>query len=167
MFNGSWACPSVGRAGRWPVSIEPAVPAVGRRGGETLDRRDAGVGGRASSVRLSTDLGVAATSGLEGESKTHLSAVGSGRAESATETAKTTAFGPQREQLRSAQGGAQGPRMDMGLHPRSDDQRPGDEVAVDRRRGVPRAVPVGWENGGPLAGIPYAGPRETKSGCCA
>jgi hypothetical protein len=78
-----------------PISIESAVQAIDERGGKTLDCRDVGSGGQASTLWLSTDLGIAATIGLASESETDLQALGSGRAESAAETAKTTAFGPQ------------------------------------------------------------------------
>jgi hypothetical protein len=57
-----------------------------------------------SALWLSHGVGVASPVGLASESKTNLSTLGARGAESAAETAKTTAFGPQREQLRSTEG---------------------------------------------------------------
>ena len=133
-----------GVQGAWSVSIEPAVRAAGGRGGEAAWSRE-----MLELVRqhprygYRMDLGVAATGGLAGEPQADLSTVASGRAESAAKTAEKAAFGAQRQQLRPSQGGAQGPRMDVGLHPRSDDQRPAAEVAVDRGRVHARMPGVG------------------------
>ena len=49
-----------------------------------------------------------------------LSAVASGRTESAAKEAKTATFGHERERLPSPAGGAQGPRLVLGLRLRSD-----------------------------------------------
>ena len=46
--------------GDWSVAFEPALPAAGGRGGEAVGPGDAGIGGQASAVRLSPDLGEAA-----------------------------------------------------------------------------------------------------------
>jgi hypothetical protein len=71
----------------------------------------------------------------------YLSAVATGRAESAEKEAKTASFGPQRQRLPSAAGRAQGPRLVLGLRVRSHREWRRAQVALDRRR-VYAGVPV-------------------------
>ena len=153
--GGGWRSPAeAGRVrtsgvqGLGTTASDAALPAAAAGVRAAAGGADAGVGAGASALRLSADLGVVATGGLASEPQADPSAVASGRAESAAKTAEKAALGPQCQRLCPTAGGAQGPRVGVGLHPRPHARRPAAEVADDGGRVHARVPGVG---GGPAA----------------
>src|SRR5262249_42292316 len=106
--------------GAGPAALEPEAEDQDPRGGKAVGGADAGVGGEAPALRLPADLGVAAPRGLAGQPQARLAAVASRGPESPQEAAEEASAGQQRQQLRAASGGAQGPRLGLGLLARPD-----------------------------------------------
>src|SRR5262245_22920336 len=85
-------------------------------------------GEEASALRPPVDLGRAAAGGLAVDPPAGVPALAATRAECAPEAAEKAAVGQQRQQLRAAASGAQGPRLGVGLPARPDEGWPGLEV---------------------------------------
>src|SRR5204863_2782419 len=96
----------------------------GQGGGGAVAGADAGAGQAAPALRLPADRRVAAAGGLAGQPQAGLSALEAAGAESAQETAEEAAARVERQQLRAPAGGAQGPRLGVGLPARPDERWP-------------------------------------------
>jgi len=117
------------------TSRHTAIPSQGSvLGREEAGRQDTRVGLQASSIRLPSDLGVAASRRLEGQPQANLSPLATGRPQSAEEDQEKEEFGPQRQQLCPSQGEVYRSRVVLGLRSRSHDRWATIEMAGHQRR---------------------------------
>src|SRR5262245_1460224 len=103
-----------------PAAFDPKTEDEDPGGRKAVGEANAGVGGATPTLRLPADLGVAASRGLAGQSQADLAVVASRGAESPQQTAEEASASQQCQQLCASAGGAQEPRLGVGLLARPD-----------------------------------------------